>query len=731
MMKKILSFLIALSLIAPSLSEAQVFKTNQVISNPTSTIGVIVNDGVGTSTLRASSTPTIAGLRITGLNGFLKATAGVISTALINLTTDVTGILPQANGGTGTTSIANLVPYTGATANVNIGNFVFQSGSTTATSSFRNTVGSTTVLTLGPIGQGATNTQDSLSLLTATSASSTSGQNSPAIKWTAFAWRSTSVAASQRIEFRAFVQAIGESLTPSGVWNLVTSINGESFRNIFSVDSRGQGVFNTQSNNNATTTLELKNSFGNGYPGTTRTLRLTSKSGGSYGWIDWYFEDTNLIKGAIGVSSSGNMSFGATSNFIFNIGSGLNSYIAVVFSGGFFTTGGGFFGGNVTAGSANQNPSATLTSYGSFGAKTRLVTASETLGSTDTNILVDASSAFACTGTPSNACGSYGSQGTCEANNSHNGCTWNPGSSCSAYNNEYGMGSCSGTSGCSADTSPCSGGDQYSCESGDDSYGGSCTWTYPTDCSGLDESTCGSTSGCSQNYSSGDCSAYNGDETTCNSTSGCSYDSGMGTCSGSYMYFSGCSGSYGGGCSGSYYTGSCSGSYGSGCSGTANCTGFSTSGSCSAETGCSSITGVNLTLPSDSVTPFYRDYWIKNVGATGTVTILANTGQVIETASSSMNLSKRNAAAMFTFYKNTASCSAYDGNESTCNSTAGCSAFYTSCSWDSMGNSCTGGGSCSSYGNEADCNSASYFSSCGGTYTVSKNWYIMSSHLVP
>ena len=46
------------------------------------------------------------------VNGFLKATAGAISSALIDLTSNVTGILPVANGGTGWASLAaGTVPY--------------------------------------------------------------------------------------------------------------------------------------------------------------------------------------------------------------------------------------------------------------------------------------------------------------------------------------------------------------------------------------------------------------------------------------------------------------------------------------------------------------------------------------------------------------------------------------------------------------------------------------------
>jgi hypothetical protein len=43
-------------------------------------------------------------LAIGGLNGILKAVAGVVTTALVNLSSDVTGILGVANGGTGTST---------------------------------------------------------------------------------------------------------------------------------------------------------------------------------------------------------------------------------------------------------------------------------------------------------------------------------------------------------------------------------------------------------------------------------------------------------------------------------------------------------------------------------------------------------------------------------------------------------------------------------------------------
>lgn len=55
----------------------------------------------GTTTMATTS---ITSLSIASLTGFLKATAGNIATSLINLTTDVSGILGITNGGTGTST---------------------------------------------------------------------------------------------------------------------------------------------------------------------------------------------------------------------------------------------------------------------------------------------------------------------------------------------------------------------------------------------------------------------------------------------------------------------------------------------------------------------------------------------------------------------------------------------------------------------------------------------------
>ena len=68
----------------------------------------------GFSSSYASSTSGFFGnLSIGSLSGFLKATAGVISSALVDLTSNVTGTLPVGNGGTGSTTLSGILKGNG------------------------------------------------------------------------------------------------------------------------------------------------------------------------------------------------------------------------------------------------------------------------------------------------------------------------------------------------------------------------------------------------------------------------------------------------------------------------------------------------------------------------------------------------------------------------------------------------------------------------------------------
>jgi hypothetical protein len=71
---------------------------------------VSVGNGSATTTLLGNATSTFGAgistpaLSVGSLSGFLKAAGGYVTTSLINLASDVTGVLPIANGGTGTST---------------------------------------------------------------------------------------------------------------------------------------------------------------------------------------------------------------------------------------------------------------------------------------------------------------------------------------------------------------------------------------------------------------------------------------------------------------------------------------------------------------------------------------------------------------------------------------------------------------------------------------------------
>lgn len=466
--------------------------------------------------------------------------------------------------------------------------------------------------------------------------------------------------------------------------------------------------------------LNVQGSWSNGSPNTTRAITINNE--GSNSWVDYRFSGT--LRGSFGYNSSGGFNVyqsGGNGFAVYQGNSGLTSNTLT----GYWTStalahyGYGEFGTGVHAGSASQ-PSSTLQSAGGLALKVKRVTSSQALDNSATHWLGDASSA-ACTGTTTYACSHWTNQSDCEKWDAHGGCTWNAGTSCSVYSgDQYGCESQSGCTWESADCGSTGASDQYACEA----YSG-CYWTNnPSDCSGFDEGTCNSTSGCSSNYDY--CYNYSdggGDGTACATVSGngCNYDSGSGSCSdgmGDFGWFIGCSGSYDTySCTGTYYTGNCSGSYGSGCFGTSSCAGIDDSTNCGNETGCTWSTAINLTLPQISTAPD-RTYWIYNDSSTNAdVNIYPYSGETVNGTTSLVLGTYKDGVHLAPLIV-TSSCSGL--NESTCNSTSGCSSSY--CYWN--GSECSGGASCTGIGDESTCNST--FDYCAGTYTISKNWYVFS-----
>ena len=91
-------------------SFGQAFELSSGALAPTTTVGILVSASStisdlsvtrGTTTNATSTNLFTSNLTVGSLSGVLQATAGVVSTSLVNLASQVTGILPVGNGGTG------------------------------------------------------------------------------------------------------------------------------------------------------------------------------------------------------------------------------------------------------------------------------------------------------------------------------------------------------------------------------------------------------------------------------------------------------------------------------------------------------------------------------------------------------------------------------------------------------------------------------------------------------
>jgi len=90
---------------------------------------------------------------------------------------------------------------------------------------------------------GATSGTLGAQLQNNTVASAGSQQYSPSFIWKGNGWKTADVAASQSVEFYAFVETVQGSASPSGKWVLRKRINGVSPSEVFSVTSSGAGSF--------------------------------------------------------------------------------------------------------------------------------------------------------------------------------------------------------------------------------------------------------------------------------------------------------------------------------------------------------------------------------------------------------------------------------------------------------------------------------------------------------
>jgi hypothetical protein len=93
-------------------------------------------------------------------------------------------------------------------------------------------------ITTNNLGVTQTNTSG-LALVNTTAATAVLQQISPAIRWTSQGWKTTATAASQSVTFSAFVLPVIGTTSPSGTWQLQSSINGGAATNALTVTSAG------------------------------------------------------------------------------------------------------------------------------------------------------------------------------------------------------------------------------------------------------------------------------------------------------------------------------------------------------------------------------------------------------------------------------------------------------------------------------------------------------------
>jgi len=489
--------------------------------------------------------------------------------------------------------------------------------------------------------------------------------------------------------------------------------------------------------------VSIDGSWSNSTPWTTRAESFNNAGG--YTWTDYNF--SGILKAATGADSNGQFNSYASWGSYFTYTALGGSLFSYNYPTAFVHTSYWEFWAGVHAGLAST-PTSTLQSAGGLALKVKRITAPQTLDNTATHWLCDASTAAACTGTPSvSTCSSYTASGqaTCE---SHLPCTWNSGTSCSVFNNEFGMGTCSGTSPCSADTAACSGVDEAACLANDDSYGGSCAWSW-NDCSPFNEWACTPT-GCTANYS--DCSAFNWNESGCTGQSGCSINTSNtcasqmdewscvgawcswdwmtctgdnSTCAGTY--FTSCSGTYYS-CTWTYYTGNCSGTYGTSCDGTVSCSSYSSSWPCGAETWCTWTTQLNVTLPNMSTYPD-RTYFIQNDTPSGADVIIYPETTTSPTTTinkaSSYTLANYKDGVHIAPYRTSADCSGL-GSQGACEAQTGCTWTPEQCSTYNSTDQATcetGHSGCTWNAGDNTC-SGTWGGSCSGTYYSAKDWAI-------
>lgn len=145
-----------------------------------------------------------------------------------------TGAYPLYFGSNYTSGLSEVRMTIGATGDVGI-------GATTPSSK----------LDVTTAGLGTTQADTSgISLVNTTAATSGNQQISPGLRWRGYGWKTTSTAASQSVDFRAYVLPVQASSAPTANWVLQAAINGGAYADEITVKSgTGAVTFGSNSSN--------------------------------------------------------------------------------------------------------------------------------------------------------------------------------------------------------------------------------------------------------------------------------------------------------------------------------------------------------------------------------------------------------------------------------------------------------------------------------------------------
>lgn len=170
---------------------------------------------------------------------------------------------------------------------------------------------------------GVTQTTTSgLALVSTTAAAAGAQQISPALRFTAHGWKTTSTAASQAVEIREYLLPVQGTANPSGTLLWEQSVNGGAYSSLMSLTTAGNmQVFGASSSTNTVPLLNL-GSTALSSPSSNGTVFGTNQAAAYAGdFLNYQVNGTSVFKVS---GTSGNISFNSASGnpTIKNFGAG-------------------------------------------------------------------------------------------------------------------------------------------------------------------------------------------------------------------------------------------------------------------------------------------------------------------------------------------------------------------------------------------------------------------------